>query len=138
MEVSFQPVTCAEYFTACAIQLCAGVMWAYGIGGLVGVAAGMQALAETYRTRIDQANALIDKFEDPEEPSNEENGDPPAIPVKKTTVTHSTLRSQAAHSLQGNTCVSTLADYYHVFNILTPDLQEASSLLLLQQYLEIV
>jgi len=132
------PVTRAEYFVACCIQLCAGVMWAYVIGGLTGVVAGMGVRAEAYRHRSDEANELIKALSDDNGATTlvDEDGDSLSSYIVAKHV-RKYIHSQYVVA-KGNSCVSTIQDYYPVFNTLTPELQEASSVLLLNQYFNIV
>lgn len=58
------PYTVAEWWISCLLMLLAGVMWAYVIGGLVGVSAAMAIHEEKHRERIDDANKMIRFFQD--------------------------------------------------------------------------
>jgi hypothetical protein len=132
------PVTRAEYFVACCIQLCAGVMWAYVIGGLTGVVAGMGVRAEAYRHRSDEANELIQAFSDDNGATTlaDEDGESLSSYIVAKYI-RKYIHSQYVVANR-NSCVSTIQDYYPVFNTLTPELQKASSVLLLNQYFNIV
>jgi hypothetical protein len=132
------PVTRAEYFIACVIQLCAGVMWAYVIGSLTGVVAGMGERAETYRHRSDHANDLIKAFSDPSDATTlvDDEGEPVA---SRIVAKHVRKYIHKQYIVSGSeSCVSTIQDSYPVFNTLTPELREASSILLMNQYLKVV
>jgi len=132
------PVTRAEYFVACVLQLCAGVMWSYVIGALVGVAAGMQVRAESYRTRIDQANKFIHEFADPDELSDD---DDETVATFESKVVARQIRKYIHKQYtvsKGETCLSTVPSYFPVFDTLTPELQRASSVLLHNKYLKAV
>ena len=133
------PVTRAEYFVACSLQLCAGVMWAYVIGGLVGVAAGMHVRAETYRSRTDQANEMIQEFADPDdeiyaggdERFNANDSKHVAKRIRKY------IHKQYTRS-KGESYKNRLSNFFPVFDTLSPELQRDASVLILNQYLEAV
>ena len=115
------PVTRAEYFTACGLQLGAGVMWAYVIGGLTGVVAGMGVRAEAYRHRSDQANELIQAFSDTNDATTlvAEDGELLASKVVAKHVRNYIHKQYVV--ARGDSCVSTIQDYFPVFNTLTPE-----------------
>ena len=133
------PVTRAEYFVACVLQLCAGIMWAYVIGGLVGVVAGMGSRAEEFRTRIDQANDLIHQFSDPEEVTEDTHEQDAVTLDSKVVARHirNYIHKQYSKS-KGESCINTIPSLFPVLDTLTPDLQKASSVLLANRYLRVV
>jgi hypothetical protein len=56
------PFTPAEWWVGSFLQLMAGILWAYIIGGLVSVVTAMEVKNELFRDRIDSANDLISLF----------------------------------------------------------------------------
>ena len=100
--------------------------------------AGMGVRAEAYRHRSDEANELIQAFSDTNDATTlvAENGE---LLSSKLVAKHvrNYIHKQYVVS-RGESCVSTIQDYYPVFNTLTPVIQEAASVLLLNQYFNIV
>jgi len=132
------PVTRAEYFLSCGLQLGAGVMWAYVIGGLVGVAAGMQVRAESYRTRISQANDMIHEFADPDEIIQDDDVAVANIESKQVAKRiRKYIHNQYKRSM-AESCSNSITGEFPVFDTLTPELQRDSSVLLINQYLKAV
>jgi hypothetical protein len=111
------------------------MMWAYVIGGLVGVASGMNVRAEAYRTRIDQANELIQEFEDPDEINEADDVGIQSKQVAKHIRKY--IHKQFTMS-KGEACMNTIPGFFPVFETLTPELQKASSVLLVNRYLKVV
>jgi len=112
------------------MMLLAGIMWAYIIGGLVGVASKLERTNDIYGARLDQAGELIRDFE---------NGDDDPDSLKRTLskrikmyIHTQHFRSQSPASMNG------LFQAYPVLESLTPEMQRISSLLLMRKYLESV
>ena len=131
------PVTTAEYYVACALQLCAGVVWAYVIGSLVGVVAGMQVRAETFRTRADQANDMIRHFSSPVNVNKNDGLAPPLESKQVANEIRSYIHQQYLLSGSG-TWDSNITRQFPVLETLTPDLQRKSSVLIYYPYLEAI
>ena len=147
------PVTVAEYYISCVLMLCAGVMWSYIIGGLVGVASGMRVRTEQYHTRTDQANDLIHAFRDPcdivihnsntshdDSDSDDDDHQQQQRPVEKERVAKEIrkyIHNQYKLS-KTSTCASNMSQSFPVYETLTPELQLKSSFLVFSRYLEAV
>jgi hypothetical protein len=132
------PVTPAEWWVGCILMLVAGIMWAYMIGGLVGVTAAMNARGEIYRERIDQANAMIKEFDTgdmvegsgPDMKAAEEARD---LEIRIKNYIHN------QHTTSNHTvCVSDLSQTFPVLETLSPDLQRMSAFMVLKDDLETV
>lgn len=116
----------------------AGIMWAYVIGGLVGVAAGMGVRAEVFRARIDQANDLISDFEDPTFDDGDEDEQEVASQSRQVARQIRRYIHKQYTMSKSDACVNDLVEFYPVFDTLTPNLQRASSVLIANQYLKSV
>lgn len=132
------PVTRAEYFVSCVLQLGAGVMWAYVIGSLTGVAAGFGARDQAYQNRTDQANELIHRFDDPDEISEDDDQAHAVIESKQVAKRIRMYIHNQYKKSNAATCVNSLSQAFPVFESLSPDLQHRSSVLIMNQYLKVV
>lgn len=126
------PVTVAEWWVGSVLQLLAGVCWAYVIGGLVGVAAGFNQQEEEYGLRSDQANDLIRYF-----PQFDRNSDEASDVHSVAKNIRKYIYKQHKHS-NNTMCASTMNDNFPVFDSLSPQLQQWSSIMLMKEYLEII
>jgi hypothetical protein len=119
-------------------MLFAGIMWAYVIGGLVGVNGAMNARSEIYRERIDDANRMIKEFDagdrligsDSDIQAAEEARDLEHR-IKSYIYNQYTMSNSTA-------CVSNLSQTFPVIETLSPDLQRLSALMLFKDDLETV
>ena len=132
------PLTPSEWWVWCIMMLAAGIMWAYTIGGLVGVVAVMNARSEIYRERIDQANAMIKLFET----SNTRDANCPDIQVIEDARDlerriKSYIHSQLMIS-NNNAFASNIMQSFPVVETLSPDLQRLSAFMILKDDLETV
>jgi len=137
------PFTPVEWWVGSALQLLAGILWAYIIGGLVGIVTAMNIKSEIFRGRIDEANNLISVFLEPEKEHckksqiNITEGDQALAEKKK--VARSIRRyiyTQAERPRSTCRGVSSLKEAYPVLETLSPALQRTSSLLIVQEYLD--
>mmetsp|Transcript_62166 Transcript_62166/g.183793 ORF Transcript_62166/g.183793 Transcript_62166/m.183793 type:complete len:581 (-) Transcript_62166:17-1759(-) len=132
---NISPLTRAEWWIGCVLQLGAGIMWTYVIGGLVGVVDSMTDRSATYKARMDQANDLIGQFTEGDNNSSNEA----ALVAKKTVgrrVRHFISRQR---DLSRNDCYSSsLGEMFPVVDTLPPELQRLSSVLVLKPYLDTV
>jgi hypothetical protein len=132
------PVTSTEWFVACILMLLSGIMWAYIIGGLVGVTAAMNARSEIYRERMDQANAMIKEFGAGEVLKG---SDPDVRAVEDLRDLEHRIKNyiynQYAMS-NHNACISDLSQTFPVLETLSPDLQRLSALMVFKDDLETV
>jgi len=129
------PFTRAEYFVSSALMLLSGIIWAYIIGGLVGVAAGLGREGEIYGNRLDQASELIKDFysEDEDQSDNIYK----SLKVECSRRIRSYIHIQKSRS-QNHASVSTMFETYPVIASLTPDLQLKSCLIVLRGHLNVV
>jgi hypothetical protein len=132
------PVTSAEWIVGCILMLLSGIMWAYVIGGLVGVTAAMNSRSEIYRERIDQANEMIQNFDaghvlkgnGPDVQAAQDSGDL-GRRIKDYIHNQYVMSDHTA-------CVSDLSQTYPVLETLSPDLQRLSALMVFKDDLETV
>ena len=130
------PLTPVEWWVGSTLQLVAGVMWAYVIGGLVAVAASADPVNEVYRYRIDQANELIKEFYPKQENENDD--------YHRSDEITSTAKSIRRYLLdQKEKCrnagfASNLIRRFPVVEFFTPQLQRMSSLLTARNHLEAI
>ena len=137
---NISPFTQAEWWVASVIMLLAGIFWAYIIGGLVSVAAGMHHKVEQYGIRLDQANELIQEFVETDDSSHDEEEDDPKYRFSKKAVSKRIkcyIHNQFSRSHR-QACSSNLFQSFPVLETLTPELQRNGSLLVMKKYLEIV
>jgi len=110
------------------------MLWAYVIGGLVGVTAGMQVRDEVFRRRNDQANEMIRSFSD----SAEVEGKMGQAPIQSGDVGRRVkkfIHNQYKQS-EYDAFAATLSERFPVLDTLSPQLRCASALLMLRDYLE--
>jgi len=132
---NISPLSVAEWWVGCALQLIAGIAWAYVIGGLVGVAAGFGAKDEEFRLRADHANDLIRSFKEENEIHDADTGE---TIIGKDEVANSIrvfIYNQYTRS-PNNSHSSTVGESYPVLDSLSPNLQKMASILLMRQKLE--
>ena len=133
------PLTFVEWWIGSIMQLIAGIIWAYVIGGLVGVAVSMDPVEQKYRDRKDQANELIKEFST--HTRNDTNMDKSAR--QSNEISHTTQSIRTYLSDQKMKCrnagfTSNLAQRFPVIENLSPQLQRMSSLLVGSQHLEAI
>ena len=131
---NIMPYTRAEYFVGAALMLMSGICWAYIIGGLVGIAAGLGKRDDIYGTRLDQAGELIRDFVAKENESDHEYN---SLKLECSKSIHSYIHTQTARSQQ-TASISTLIEAYPVLDSLPPELQRMSCLLVTRKYLEAI
>ena len=133
------PLTPVEWCVGGTLQLVAGVMWAYVIGGLVGVAASADPVNEVYRYRIDQANELIKEFY-----LNQVNyHDRDKSYYQSNEISHAAKSIRRYLLDQKEKCrnagfTSNLIERFPVVETLSPQLQRMSSLLVVRNHLETI
>jgi len=140
---NISPFTPGEWWVASVIMLLAGIMWAYVIGGLVSVVAGMNKRAELYGERLDQANKLIQAIPDPDSSDDEEEDDPKyrftkrAVSKRIKRYVHNQFNTSNRGKCQ-QPFYSNVFESFPILETLTPELQESGSLLVMKKYLEAV
>lgn len=135
---NISPLTPAEWWVGCTLMLLSGIMWAYVIGGLVGVVDSMASRSVPYKERMDQANDLIKEFvEDGNSVNSESSG---SVVVEKKDVGKRVRRfiSQQKDRSGRDHYSSSLPDIYPVIETLPPELQQLSSILVLKPCLDAV
>jgi len=128
------PYTRAEYFVSTVLMLMSGICWAYIIGGLVGIAAGLGKRDDIYGARLDQAGELIRDFVATENESDPEYN---SLKLECSKSIHSYIHTQMDRSQQ-TASIRTLIEAYPVLDSLPPELQRISCLLVTRKYLEAV
>lgn len=128
------------------LQLLAGILWAYIIGGLVGVVTAMEIKNELFRERIDAANHVISVFMDNGSDNKGRGGGGLSSSLNRNEIVQEKVRvakrirryvySQSALPNSTNQHTSSLSDAFPVLESLTPELQLSASLMLAQTYLE--
>ena len=134
------------------LQFLAGISWAYFIGGLVGVAAGMNANDEEYYQRSDEANELISHFNDsalntkrvPEANNTRElmtskinSTELLGFVNKRAVARRIRVFIHAQHiASPANASMNDVNDVFPVLRSLPPELQSMSGLLLFQKAIE--
>eukprot|EP00590_Aulacoseira_subarctica_P006605 CAMPEP_0172435352 /NCGR_PEP_ID=MMETSP1064-20121228/71131_1 /TAXON_ID=202472 /ORGANISM="Aulacoseira subarctica , Strain CCAP 1002/5" /LENGTH=473 /DNA_ID=CAMNT_0013183655 /DNA_START=590 /DNA_END=2008 /DNA_ORIENTATION=- len=131
---NIMPYTRAEYFVGAALMLMSGICWAYIIGGLVGIAAGLGKRDDIYGTRLDQAGELIKDFV---AKGNESDNTYDSLKLECSKSIHSYIHTQTDRSQQ-TASISTLIEAYPVLDSLPPELQRISCLLVTRKYLEVI
>jgi hypothetical protein len=119
-------------------MLFAGIMWAYTIGGLVGVTAAMNARSEIYRERIDQANAMIKTFETRD---TFEGDGPDQLAAEDARDLERRIKSYIHSQLMisnHTAFASNIMQSFPVVETLSPDLQRLSAFMVLKGDLETV
>ena len=140
---NISPFTPGEWWVASVIMLLAGIMWAYVIGGLVSVVAGMNKRTELYGERLDQANKLIQAIPDPDSSDDEEEDDPKyrftkrAVSKRIKRYVHNQFNTSNRGKCQ-QPFYSNVFESFPILETLTPELQESGSLLVMKKYLEAV
>ena len=131
------PLTPVEWGVGSFLQLAAGVMWAYIIGGLVGIAKTIDPVGEEYRARNDQATELIQKF------TFKHGNDPDRDQYshRSSKIFHTAQSIRTYLSKQREMCrnagfTSELAQRFPIIESLSPHLQRTSSLLVAGNHLE--
>lgn len=132
-------MTRAEWLLGAFLQLLAGILWAYIIGGLVGVVTAMQVKQELFRQRIDEANNLISVFMQGRRNSHarneEENSDDEDEKKKVAKRIRRFVYNQHDSNLSIYRYVSNLETAFPVMESLSPDLKRSACLMLAQKYL---
>eukprot|EP00934_Nitzschia_sp_Nitz4_P004066 Nitzschia sp. Nitz4//scaffold185_size43419//2298//4187//NITZ4_007292-RA/size43419-processed-gene-0.78-mRNA-1//-1//CDS//3329539682//4056//frame0 len=145
------PLTRVEWWMGSVLQLAAGILWAYVIGGLVGVVTAMEVKGERFRERIDEANTLIEAFL-PEEgrglfPHNHKHK-PTKAELGTLTYQQYLERRKVAKRIrkyvyaQNDQFRSTarfrseLEDKFPILETLSPQLQRSSMLMVYKMFLE--
>lgn len=133
---NISPFTRAEWWVGALLQLLAGIMWAYVIGGLVGVADLMKESTNIYRERIDQANDLVEHFVEPEE--NGEDDSPLDIEKKGLAKRIRRYVWNQKNTSPSECFASTLEKAFPVYGTLSPELKLRSSVMVLKPFLNAV
>lgn len=149
------PFTPLEWWVGSCLQLLAGFLWAYIIGGLVGVVTAGEIRNEMFRERIDGANQLINVFLPPvkedyrQEREWLEGSHRPSMQSQRRDI--STKRRHGKHLAKRirrfiynqseqynsiNTHCSTLEGRFPVLETLSPEIRRMAGFMVVQRYLE--
>jgi hypothetical protein len=135
---NISPVTPAEWWIGCILMLFSAIVWAYVIGGIVGVTAAMNARSKIYMERIDQTNAMIKEFALPdtlEDDCRDVEATEEARNLERRIKNY--LHNQHTTSYH-NACVSDMKQSFPAMETLSPDLQRLSAFMVLKDDLETV
>jgi len=133
------PLTAAEWWIGSVLQLMAGMLWAYVIGGLVGVVTAMEVKKELFRERIDRANNLISIFFPEEKAARKKDlrGDPQLVEKERVAMNiRRYIYTQSERPLSITCFVRSLEEAFPVLETLSPELQRSSCLMLMQKFFE--
>lgn len=134
------PYTPAEWWVMCILMLLSGILWAYVIGGLVGIVVAMSAEAEVHRARVDDVNVMKKNFtqsrftfKNDQDPNAFFMYDPKDVEKRIKNYLHiQNIRSEL------DTKSATLDKIFPVWDTLPPELQIASGALLTQRYFDVI
>lgn len=133
---NISPVTVVEFWMGSFLQLLAGIAWAYVIGGLVGIAEGFSARADNFRERSDAANTLISGFQGHVEVGDADAGGKDIIDKDEAALRIRTYVHDQYKNSENTSFANSIKGTYPIFDSLSPDLKNISSVLLYKQYLD--
>mmetsp|Transcript_49400 Transcript_49400/g.74572 ORF Transcript_49400/g.74572 Transcript_49400/m.74572 type:complete len:577 (-) Transcript_49400:272-2002(-) len=134
---NISPFTRLEWWFGSIFMLLSGVLWAYIIGSLVGVAAALQVENELHRNRIDEVNVMISQFakSDPTKANyacEQEMYDTDIFAKRLKNFIHS---QKLTHKLSAT---NDMSGSFPVINSLSPEMQRVSCFMLVREHLELV
>ena len=126
---NIMPLTFVECCVGSILQLVAGLMWAYIIGGIVQVAASMDPVKNVYEYRKEQANELIKEFTSNH--GNNPDWDQTADSIRM-------YLSDQKKKCRNAGFTSNLTHRFPVIETFSPELKRKSSFLVVRNHLETI